>query len=341
MHVADVDGRRLRAGSTEQLGAYVRDGLSRRDTAKVEEHLDECRRARRIYLELTEVNSNLAALAGAGCCSAPRLRRYLAAGSGSIGAGVVVVGLLDRAKDVVAGHTLTSAAAGVAATVVIGGAVVVGTTPDDVRLAGDPPPGKAGDRSSNRRPRPPDPGRPRPRALRAHAGAAAAPRQAPSVEAPRTRPADDVPSARRADDPSEPGDDPTTPGASCRGPRHDPAGRRRGADSGARQDVRLVVDTHPGGLGDTGLRTVAGLTGDQGGDLRSRGRASRRSPTPPTMPGQPVVELGLRRERRRGHLPVRRPEQRARHRDVHDRRAGRDRRRPVQQLGDHPGGGQR
>ena len=45
-----------------QLGAYVRGAISRRDAAKVEDHLDECRSCMAIYLELTEVNSNLGAI---------------------------------------------------------------------------------------------------------------------------------------------------------------------------------------------------------------------------------------------------------------------------------------
>ena len=46
----------------QNLGAYVRNGISRRDAAKVESHLDECRRCTAIYLELTEVNSNLSGI---------------------------------------------------------------------------------------------------------------------------------------------------------------------------------------------------------------------------------------------------------------------------------------
>ena len=61
MHAADVDDdacERTRA----ELGAYVRRGLSRRDATRVEEHLQGCRRCTALYLELTEVNSNLRAV---------------------------------------------------------------------------------------------------------------------------------------------------------------------------------------------------------------------------------------------------------------------------------------
>ena len=43
MHAHDAGRRRLRAGPAQHLGAYVRGGLSRRDAARVEEHLEECR----------------------------------------------------------------------------------------------------------------------------------------------------------------------------------------------------------------------------------------------------------------------------------------------------------
>src|SRR3954452_20350312 len=46
----------------DHLGAYVRGGLSRRDAARVDDHLAACRACAAVYLELTEVNSGLAAL---------------------------------------------------------------------------------------------------------------------------------------------------------------------------------------------------------------------------------------------------------------------------------------
>ena len=58
MHLADCSTEDCR-WVNQHLGGYVRKGLSRRDTAKVEEHLDHCRRCTAMYLELTEVNSNL------------------------------------------------------------------------------------------------------------------------------------------------------------------------------------------------------------------------------------------------------------------------------------------
>ena len=53
--VEDDDCERNRA----RLGGYVRGGLSRREAARVEQHLEICRPCAAIYLELTEVNAEL------------------------------------------------------------------------------------------------------------------------------------------------------------------------------------------------------------------------------------------------------------------------------------------
>ncbi len=127
MHVQELDND-LCSWTHRNLGAYIRNGVSRRDSAKIDEHLRDCRRCMAIYLELTEVNSNLAGIL------APVLLGGLAAAYvGSAAGGVAVKGgvlfLLDRVRDVVAAHAPASAVAGVAATVVVGGAVFM--TMDD------------------------------------------------------------------------------------------------------------------------------------------------------------------------------------------------------------------
>ncbi|HET9860408.1 MAG TPA: sigma-70 family RNA polymerase sigma factor [Nocardioidaceae bacterium] len=113
MHLADISAERCR-WVNERLGAYVRKGLSRRDTTKVEEHLDECRRCTAMYLELTEVNSNLAGII------APLLLGAAAAGylgsSGTATAGGVLA-LVGRARDVVVGNATAATAGAVAASV--------------------------------------------------------------------------------------------------------------------------------------------------------------------------------------------------------------------------------
>jgi RNA polymerase sigma factor (sigma-70 family) len=68
MHLADraMTGtskrelQRCRAVS-ERLGAWIRGGLSRRETAQVEQHLDECDRCRTLATELADVNGGLRA----------------------------------------------------------------------------------------------------------------------------------------------------------------------------------------------------------------------------------------------------------------------------------------
>src|SRR5689334_15278970 len=104
----------------EHLGGYVRSGLSRRDAAKVDRHLQECRSCTAMYLELAEVNSNLAGII------APLLlgtlgAGYLASGAGASGSGIIL--LLDRAKDAVLGNSVASAAGAAAAAGVAAAAV--------------------------------------------------------------------------------------------------------------------------------------------------------------------------------------------------------------------------
>ncbi|MGZ6751846.1 MAG: sigma-70 family RNA polymerase sigma factor [Nocardioides sp.] len=110
----------------QHLGAYIRGGVSRRDAAKVEAHLEECRRCMAIYLELTEVNSGLAALLGplvlGGAAAA-----YAASAGGLAAKGGLVL-LAGRVRDAITGVTgnvPAAAVAGVAATAVVGGAAFV------------------------------------------------------------------------------------------------------------------------------------------------------------------------------------------------------------------------
>lgn len=63
MHSADIGDSECR-WTHDKLGAYVRKGLSRRDAAKVEEHLKTCRKCTALLLELTEVNSSMSGVIG-------------------------------------------------------------------------------------------------------------------------------------------------------------------------------------------------------------------------------------------------------------------------------------
>lgn len=111
------------ANIRSQFGAYIRGGVSKRDSAKIEAHLQDCRECTAIYLELAEVNSNLGAVlapivlgtAGAG---------YLAAHAGAVVAakgGVLL--FLDRGKDWVLHNPVGRATGGVAGAAVAAVAV--------------------------------------------------------------------------------------------------------------------------------------------------------------------------------------------------------------------------
>ncbi len=99
---------------TEHLGSYVRKGLSRRDSSKIDAHLRECRRCSAMYLELAEVNSNL------GAVIAPLLLGSLAAGylAGNGVSSVTGLALLwGRTKEIAGANSGTVVAGAAAATV--------------------------------------------------------------------------------------------------------------------------------------------------------------------------------------------------------------------------------
>jgi RNA polymerase sigma factor (sigma-70 family) len=106
------------------LGAYLRGGLSRRESAKVDEHLAGCRECSAIYLELAEVNNDLGAVlaplllgsTGAGYLAASHASALAAAKGG-------VVLFVDKARDWVL-HSRGGRAAGAACGVVVAALVV-------------------------------------------------------------------------------------------------------------------------------------------------------------------------------------------------------------------------
>jgi RNA polymerase sigma factor (sigma-70 family) len=137
------------------LGTYIRGGMSRRESAKVEGHLADCRRCMGVYLELTEVNSDLRGIL------APLVLGGAAAGYlGSIGGlgllAVVKGGALfaaGRVRDLVVANAPASAVAGVAATAAVATGVVIVATPDEPQGRADrpavlsPQPTPSGDRT--------------------------------------------------------------------------------------------------------------------------------------------------------------------------------------------------
>ena len=147
MHLQELEDDTC-AWTHQNLGAYVRNGISRRDAAKVEHHLTECRRCSALYLELTEVNSNLSGLlAPLLLGGAAAMYAGSATGAAALKGGVLV--LLDRAKDLVAAHAPASAAAGVATAVVVGGGAFLAID-DDPRPATTPPTAAGPDRGGSK-----------------------------------------------------------------------------------------------------------------------------------------------------------------------------------------------
>ena len=146
MHLQELEDDAC-AWTHQNLGAYVRNGISRRDAAKVEQHLTECRRCTALYLELTEVNSNLSGLLAplllGGAAAA-----YVGSTAGAVALKGGLLVLLDRAKDLVATHAPASAAAGVAAAVAVGGGVFL-MTDDDPHPATAPPTAAGQDRAGS------------------------------------------------------------------------------------------------------------------------------------------------------------------------------------------------
>ena len=117
MHVQSVEDADC-TWTHQHLGSYVRNGLARRDAQRIESHLDECRACLAIYLELTEVNSNIGALLAplllGGAATA-----YVASGGTVAASGGALVLLADRVRDLVAAHAPVTAVAGVAVAGVI------------------------------------------------------------------------------------------------------------------------------------------------------------------------------------------------------------------------------
>jgi hypothetical protein len=139
MHLSDISETECR-WVNEHLGAYVRQGLSKRDTTKVQTHLEGCRRCTAMYLELTEVNSNLSAII------APLLLGAAATGyvasTGGISAAGVVSTIAGRVRDVVVGNataaTAGAVAASVAAAAVVGISLTTGKAKEEVTSADRP-----------------------------------------------------------------------------------------------------------------------------------------------------------------------------------------------------------
>ena len=99
----------------------VRGALSRRDNEKVEKHLNNCRPCTAVYLELTEVNSSLAAVLGPVILGSAALA-YLGSGSG-LGAAAGLGGLINCGVQALGGNAQASAVAVAATAAATAGAI--------------------------------------------------------------------------------------------------------------------------------------------------------------------------------------------------------------------------
>jgi RNA polymerase sigma factor (sigma-70 family) len=136
----------------EKLGAWTRGGLSKRDAAKVEEHLRECAECRALAAELREVNSGIvrsaigplvlgAALVGYLAARqgawVPSTAEFVVAGSGVVGV-IGAIGGLTRTAEVPRTRRLGAAVLGLAG-LGVATATALGTMTPDVPVAAPPP----------------------------------------------------------------------------------------------------------------------------------------------------------------------------------------------------------
>ncbi|GGR71740.1 RNA polymerase sigma factor (sigma-70 family) [Nocardioides luteus] len=181
------------ATTRANLGAYIRNGLSKRDSKKVDDHLQDCRPCTAIYLELTEVNS------GMGAWLAPALlgtagAGYLAAGGVAAKGGLLL--FFGRVKDWAlgdpVGRTVAGGAGVAAAAAVVAGFALTGGDPTPKQPASDEPAAEA----------PADPGAADP------GGSGGSGDSAPPADEPAAPPAD-----KPADPADPPADSPADPPA--------------------------------------------------------------------------------------------------------------------------------
>ena len=246
------------------LGGYVRGTLARRDATRVEGHLEECRPCAAVLLELTEVNAHLSGLLAPALLGSAASAYVASASTGSVAAGGGVVALLDRAKDVVAAHAVTSSVAGAAATAVIGGAALVTVRPEAAPVP------DAGAPSARVAPEP----EAEPPTRAARPDRAPAPRPRSSEQQPLPTPV--APPAivpEPGPGPVAPDRDPADPPAPVAEPRDtDPTDLAEPEPSPQRYDVALRTSTSRSGRGATRITvTVTGLPAGRTATLTSRG----------------------------------------------------------------------
>ncbi|MGX7677034.1 sigma-70 family RNA polymerase sigma factor [Plantactinospora sp. DSM 117369] len=139
----------------ERLGAYVRSGLSRRETADVESHLAGCRACHLLFVELGDINAGLGAVLAPAVVGTTAAGGYLSAGTAAPGAVWNRVRRVARRRvtQLVAAGLVLAAVAAVALTLTGNPGPVAGpeqpapvppTGPQDPGQTSEPTPGPPG-----------------------------------------------------------------------------------------------------------------------------------------------------------------------------------------------------
>ena len=312
MHAQDADDERC-ATTRAQLGAFIRNDISKRDGAAVEAHLRDCRECAAIYLELVEVNSDLRALLApillGGAATA-----YLS-GTGAVPARPPVAPACSARSPASWPSNVGKSVAGAAAAASV--AVAAASSWAWRSVPGGQEPRESRPRGAGQRVRRPG----RPDAARGDGDGAGRPRQAPPSRSrqaeqagphgpgrrsprsgrPRSRrrsPSRTAVAAPSRRSPHSPTDQPTraTGPTPSRPSRPDRRAATRAARAGRRRSRRRPAGT--GGLAWVVNVSVTGLdAGERGTITVTLDRpAARHPPRPAVRPGQP----------RQAHLPARR-----------------------------------
>ncbi|MGW3964121.1 sigma-70 family RNA polymerase sigma factor [Amycolatopsis sp. NPDC005003] len=149
VHLQENAEERCRA-CAERLGAWTRDGLSKRERAQVESHLDECDRCRALAAELADVNGGLRAIiapivlggAALGYLATIGAAKASAATAGAVAAGAAAAGGKAGASAAAAGPRQFAgvAASGTAIVAAVVIALTAGGGTQEVPVAAAVPP---------------------------------------------------------------------------------------------------------------------------------------------------------------------------------------------------------
>ncbi len=134
MHAQDAEDDAC-AWTQDNLGAYIRNASSKRDSVKVRAHIDECRRCMGIYLELSEVNTNLSGVLGPLVLGSAAAGYIAAAVGGAAAQGGGLLGFISA-------HSTATALTGVAAAIVVIMGLFVGLrgpAEQEAPISADPP----------------------------------------------------------------------------------------------------------------------------------------------------------------------------------------------------------